>query len=503
MAELDLSDNAAYEAEQLLTQLERIAVRLVNNHSRQMRPIAVPLLGQFIPGAQRCAIFSSNSKSQLSPIAVTGFSQGFIDAIANEDIKQILSAPRKTEPSVIINLPDKLRFGDLNNVARREGIKTLWLVPMCDADGSVFGAFVFASGENFVPSREAVVSVTLLSAWMSAILRQAGSRQPDKVTPPSRDDDETRIGDDYRIASMDSLMNDLYNSGQGMLTEKNDGTSPHIPTGIVNIGHTALHMYKDKHGIPVAYDAQTDKQRKHIKSDTISVLSHELLSPLTLIKGYTATLLQLNDAITEEQKEQYLKSIDSASNRVIRLLENLRDMTRLEEKDAILAQPVYFFDLVRTVASEVQSQTKKHVIKLRPSPRLPRVRVDPEKIDQVLNNILANAMKYSPQGGDIDIEIQVIQSAQELQRMFGDMPEVRMPCLITSITDNGIGIPEAELDNIFERFYRVNSKLSRATQGVGLGLYICKIIIEAHGGQIWARNRLQGGSIFSFSIPLE
>jgi signal transduction histidine kinase len=362
---------------------------------------------------------------------------------------------------------------------------------------------VFASGENFVPGREAVVSVTLLSAWMSAMLRQASGRRPEKIIPPNRDNDKTRIGDDYRMESVDRLMNDLYNSGQGMLTEKNDGPSPHISDGIVSIGHTALRMYKDKHGIPGAYDAEADKQKKHVRSDTISVLSHELLSPLTLIKGYTATKLQLSDASTEEQKEQYLKSIDSASNRVIRLLENLRDVTRLEETDAIFAQPVYFFDLVRTVASELQSQTKKHVIKLRPSPRLPRARVDPEKIDQVLNNLLANAIKYSPQGGDIDIEIQVIQSAQELQRMFGDIPEVRMPCLITSIADNGVGIPEAELDNIFERFYRINSKLSRATQGVGLGLYICKIIVEAHGGQIWARKRLQGGSIFSFSIPLE
>ena len=87
--------------------------------------------------------------------------------------------------------------------------------------------------------------------------------------------------------------------------------------------------------------------------------------------------------------------------------------------------------------------------------------------------------------------------------MFGDAPPVRLPCLITSVIDNGVGIPEAELDNIFERFYRVNNKLTRATQGVGLGLYICKIIVEAHNGRIWARNRLQGGSIFSFSLPVD
>jgi signal transduction histidine kinase len=213
--------------------------------------------------------------------------------------------------------------------------------------------------------------------------------------------------------------------------------------------------------------------------------------------------LQLSDAITEEQKEQYLKGIDSASNRVIRLLENLRDITWLEETDNFTKQPVYFSDLVRTVVSETQSQTKKHIIKLRPSPRLPMVRVDPEKIEQVLGNILANAIKYSPKGGDIVTEIQVIRDEEELRRMFGEAPLMKLPCLIVSVTDNGIGIPEAELDNIFERFYRVNSKLTRATPGAGLGLYICKIIVESHGGQIWARNRVQGGTIVSFSLPLE
>jgi signal transduction histidine kinase len=503
--EFVFSNKASSEAEQILTQLERIVVRQLNSHSEQPRPFAVPLLGQLIPGAESCAIFYSNNRRQLHPIIVANLSQEFIQAIANEDIEQLLTSSRQPDPYIIINLPDNRRFEALSELSCKEGIRTLWLIPLRETEGSIFGAFLFASKKAFTPSREAVVSVTLLAAWLSAMLRQTSSRQNDSNFKTVSDSDEspgTKIEDDHRVAAIDRLMNDLTGSQHDKSAEKNDGMTPHISTGIVDIGSTALRMYKDKHGIPVAYDAETDKKRKQTKSDTISVLSHELLSPLTLIKGYTATLLQLNDAITEEQKEQYLKGIDSASNRVIRLLENLRDMTRLEETDTVSAQPVYFLDLVRTVVSEIQSQTKKHVIKLRSSARLPRLRVDPEKIEQVLNNLLTNAIKYSPQGGDIDTEIQVIQDEQELRRMFGDTPAVQMPCLIVSIADNGIGIPGAELDNIFERFYRVNSKLSRATPGVGLGLYICRIIVEAHGGQIWARNRLQGGSTFSFSLPL-
>ena len=101
--------------------------------------------------------------------------------------------------------------------------------------------------------------------------------------------------------------------------------------------------------------------------EAISVLWHELLSPLTVIKGYTATLLQLNNAITEEQKEQYLRGIESASNRIIRLLENLRDITPLEEPTPNL--PKHFPCLIYfgKIVSEMQSQTTKHIIKFRPS----------------------------------------------------------------------------------------------------------------------------------------
>ncbi|OGO23302.1 MAG: hypothetical protein A2144_12850 [Chloroflexi bacterium RBG_16_50_9] len=238
------------------------------------------------------------------------------------------------------------------------------------------------------------------------------------------------------------------------------------------------------------------------ESDVISMLWHELLSPLTLIKGYTATMLQLNDVVTEEQRKHYLHGIESASNRMVRLLENLRDVSRLEETNYLATQTISLRDLLREVLSEVQNQTTKHFIRLRPHAPLPRIKADPERIAQVVNNLLVNAIKYSPEGGDIEVETRLFRSDSELKRMLGETPAVRLPCLVVSVADNGIGIPEGELDRIFEKFYRVNNKLTRAVPGVGLGLYMCKMIIEAHSGHIWARNRLNGGSVFSFSLPL-
>jgi signal transduction histidine kinase len=300
-------------------------------------------------------------------------------------------------------------------------------------------------------------------------------------------------------------------SSVGQANYREDSSSPeeerpldkNFFSGVTSTDAMGFRVYKDQPELPGTYDAAANQQRKQAKPDAISVLWHELLSPLTVIKGYTTTLLQLNDAITEEQKEQYIRGIDSASNRVIRLLENLRDITRLEETDIVITRPIPLLDLIRQVVSEVQSQTTKHIIKILPYGHLPKVKADPEKLEQVLNNLLVNAIKYSPQGGDIEVEVRVARSERELRGMFEDAPPVKLPCLIVSIADNGIGIPEAELDQIFEKFYRVNSKLARATSGAGLGLYISRMIVEAHGGHIWAGNRLQGGSIFSFSLPLD
>lgn len=275
----------------------------------------------------------------------------------------------------------------------------------------------------------------------------------------------------------------------------------HFFTGAAGAGVTAPQVYADKDGLPVTYTAAHAPEKK-VKPDEISVLWHELLSPLTVIKGYISTLLELDYAITEDQKKQYLHGIESASNRVIRLLENMRDITWLEETDALITRPISLVELIKQIVSEVQSQTTRHVIKIiLPSARLPLVKVNPEKIEQVLCNLLGNAVKYSPQGGDIEVEIRMVRNEQELAGLFGNSPSIKLPCLIVSVADTGIGIPETELERIFERFYRVNSKLIRSISGAGLGLYICKLIVEAHGGHIWARNRLRGGSVLSFSIP--
>jgi len=261
-------------------------------------------------------------------------------------------------------------------------------------------------------------------------------------------------------------------------------------------------IFKDKDGIPVLYDAGTHEKGLD-KPDEISILSLELLAPLTLIKGYTATLLHLNNAINEDQKDRYLRGIESSANKLIRLLENIRDLVQLGDTESITCHPTSLSHVIQKVVSEMQSQATTYFIKFSRFSSVPKVNINQQKIEQVTTNLLSNAIKYSPEGSDIEIEINQVGNQSEMEKLFGYVPKIRFPCLIVSISDSGIGIPETELKRIFNRSYRVDNRITRTTKGFGFGLYMCKVIVDAHGGQIWARNRTQGGSTFSFSLPLE
>jgi signal transduction histidine kinase len=288
-------------------------------------------------------------------------------------------------------------------------------------------------------------------------------------------------------------------AGKGMETV----TFPdNIDDGIVGIDR-ALDKLAECHRERTSGYSPPRHRRKKTEPDAISVLSHELLSPITLIKGYAATLLQLGEVITEEQKRQYLRGIESASNKLTSLLEELRDLSRLEAGvPNLVVEPTSLPDLVRKTIPEIQNQTTKHVIKLRLAHPLPQVKVDCRKTEQLITNLLGNAIKYSPEGGDIEVFIRQIRNEEELQEALGEQSIVEPPCLIVSIADSGIGILEEDLEKVFHKFYRVDNRLTSTTSGAGLGLYICRIIVEAHGGHIWVKSKVGEGSTFCFSIPV-
>ncbi len=224
---------------------------------------------------------------------------------------------------------------------------------------------------------------------------------------------------------------------------------------------------------------QTEQQRQEL----IGNVAHELRTPLTTIKGYMEGLI---DGIVPADAATFTL-IHEEADRLSRLVHDLQDLSRLEESDAALhLRPARVADLVAGVVQKMRTQFEAEGIALTASvpPALPRVLADYDRMQQVLLNLVANALYYTAAGGAVCIE------AGEADG------QVRI-----AVVDDGIGIPPEHLGHIFERFYRVDKSRSRAAGGSGIGLTIAKRLIEAHDGRIAVESEPGHGSRFTVTLP--
>jgi signal transduction histidine kinase len=231
--------------------------------------------------------------------------------------------------------------------------------------------------------------------------------------------------------------------------------------------------------------AQLEVANQH-KSDLLSTVSHELRTPLGAIKGYATALLRFGPRIRPAERREFLESIDHAADRLSALIEDLLLAQRLEAgKLPINPERLDLAALAEEVVGEVAPRAAVHELTCQVPTELPVARGDPRRVRQVLLNLLDNAVKYSPEGGPVEVGAH----AQN-----GDV--------LVSVRDHGVGIPTDELDRVFERFHRVESSLTRTTRGTGLGLAICQGIVQAQGGRIWVESQGPGqGSTFWFTLP--
>jgi len=233
-------------------------------------------------------------------------------------------------------------------------------------------------------------------------------------------------------------------------------------------------------------DITLEKELEEIKSQLLSTVSHELRTPLASIKGFATTLLRQDVEWDEESRREFLSIIDEESDRLSELIGNLLDMSRIEAGELpVEPEPTDLRPIIDETTTEFQIMTGEHRIQVDAPSELPRVMADPRRARQVLRNLVENAVKYSPGGGEIVIAVQRKQ----------DMMQV-------SVDDVGIGIDPEQLDRIFDRFYQVDSASTRKVGGSGLGLAISRAIVEAHGGTIWVDSRPDEGSTFYFTLPL-
>ncbi|MGZ8797460.1 MAG: ATP-binding protein [Thermoanaerobaculia bacterium] len=238
------------------------------------------------------------------------------------------------------------------------------------------------------------------------------------------------------------------------------------------------------------YTEQVEARRKvedlsRLKDEFLSIASHELRTPVTSIKGYTQlakTLIRENDLATSEE---YLDIALDQIDRMSRLILELLDVSRIETgRLEIRREPIQWSTFVRDVVHRHHTAVSDRRFHMNVPDDTLIVTGDRDRLEQVLGNLLENAVKYSPEGSEILVRV--------------DNKEDQV---VTSVCDNGIGIPSDELTQVFERFHRGRQVSSTNYGGLGLGLYITKQIIERHGGKIWVESREGSGTTFSFSLP--
>lgn len=234
--------------------------------------------------------------------------------------------------------------------------------------------------------------------------------------------------------------------------------------------------------VAVARDITRRKRIDLAKSETISAVSHELRSPLTSVKGFTSTLLNKWDRLDDETKKHLLYTIDTDADRVTRLIGELLDVSRLEAGRLHLQRRmVCIVEVVRSVVERVGPLSAKHTIGMDFPETFPEVYADPDKIQQVLTNLVENAVKYTP-GGRVDVTGSYSDGVVQV-----------------AVADQGEGIPAEHRHQVFGKFFR---RIGGSPTGTGLGLYITKGLVEAHGGHIWVDEAPGGGARFAFTLPV-
>ncbi len=263
---------------------------------------------------------------------------------------------------------------------------------------------------------------------------------------------------------------------------------------------TAGHIHQSNESdigcIIALHDVTKEKQLKDMQLDFVSMAAHELRTPLTSLRGYLSVMTQENDANLKQNKPHltadqvmFLDKIDASSKQLLALVENLLNVSRIERGVfTIKLEPINWTETVEQAVLDQQTRATSKTLNLQfipPTVEIPNIQADKLRINEVLANLIANAINYTNPNGQIQVSIE--KNAQEV---------------ITHIKDTGIGIKKEAIPHLFNKFFRAQESLTQGTKGTGLGLYISKSIVDLHKGKIWVESEEGKGSTFSFSLPL-
>jgi signal transduction histidine kinase len=238
--------------------------------------------------------------------------------------------------------------------------------------------------------------------------------------------------------------------------------------------------------VAVLHDVTGIHEVEQSKSDFVSMVSHELRTPLTSIKAYVDTLQRRDVSFDDDTRSSFISVIARETERMTHLINDILDLSRIEA-GRLQLRPTFvdISELVRKVVVRMESQAAGYSIVLDLPATIERVFAEPEKMEQVMLNLIGNALKYSPDGGEIEISVRRLKEKA-----------------MVSVTDHGMGIDEEALPYIFDKYHRAGKAAGEGIRGAGLGLFVTKSIVEAHGGRIWVESKEGLGTTVMFTVPL-
>jgi two-component system phosphate regulon sensor histidine kinase PhoR len=253
-------------------------------------------------------------------------------------------------------------------------------------------------------------------------------------------------------------------------------------------------------GTVVIFNDITDiRNVERMKTEFVSIVSHELRTPLTPMKGFIRTLLDGldEDWYTKEDRREFYGIIEQNVDRLSRLINDLLNVSRIERMGASGIEMNWEEVDIRKATEEVidiqKGRTDKHTLVIDFEPSRFMAETDPDKIQNILQNFVSNAIKYSPNGGEVRV----------IGRLEAPGEDYPMGSVLIGVRDQGMGIPEHALKKLGEKFYRVDNKSTRKAGGTGIGLFLVKNLIAAHRGHMWVESEVGKGSIFWFRFPLK